>query len=79
MLQHLHVSYACGVHLPLGLHGRKLLPSVPHHVIALHMIDRLCLPLERGAATHDIDEVEVVRGASREEGARGVHRRQRLS
>ena len=64
------------MHLPLRLHGCKLFPSIPHHIITLHMIDRLCFTYARCAATHDIDVLEVVRGTGWEVGTRCVHRRQ---
>ena len=79
LLQPLHVSNASRMHLPLRLHGCKLLPYVTDYVIALHVIHRLCFPLAGcAAATHDIDEVEVVRGTGREVGSRCVHRGQLL-
>ena len=63
------------MHLPLCLHGCKLFPSITDHVIALYVIHWLCFPhASCAAATHYIDEVEVVRGTGREVGSRCVHR-----
>ena len=62
------------MHLPPRLHGCKLLPCITDYVIALDVIHRLGFPHAGCAATtHDIDEVEVVRGTGREEGTRCVH------